>query len=193
MIKRLLISFIGFVLFPVFTATAQEKIPTQSVYVELGGAGLPFSFNYDFRFDKEKVDSWGMRVGAGGYALSGGDSFFSLPIMANKLIGKAPHYFEIGAGATLIAFKTASYSYCSDGYYDQNGNFICNNYIISPNDETSFILDINGSPSLMGTFNIGYRKIPIDGGFTWRINISPIFNDNGFWPLWLGVSFGYAF
>jgi hypothetical protein len=45
----------------------------------------------------------------------------------------------------------------------------------------------------MGTMNIGYRKIPVDGGFTWRVNLTPIFNNNGFWPLFAGVGFGYAF
>jgi len=187
------ISFLFIGLF--FTAAysfAQEKLPTQAVYVELGGAGLPFSFNYDFRFDKDRLDSWGMRVGAGGYALSN-ENFFTLPIQINKLMGKGPHYFEMGAGATLVAFKTSSYSFCRSGSYDQFGNFICDDTFISRSDETEFILDINGSPNLMGTLTLGYRRIPVDGGFTWRANLTPIFNSNGFWPLWFGVGFGYAF
>jgi hypothetical protein len=189
--NRILILFLGFI-FIANISVAQDKIPTQSVYVELGGAGLPFSFNYDFRFEKERIDTWGMRLGVGGYAI-GDESFFSLPVQINKLFGKGPHYFEIGAGATLVAFKTPSYSYCNNYTYDQDGNFICEGSFTSPSDETSFILDIKGSPNLMGTFNLGYRRIPVDGGFTWRANLSPIFNSNGFWPLWFGVSFGYAF
>jgi hypothetical protein len=59
--------------------------------------------------------------------------------------------------------------------------------------DKNFILPVDGSPSLMGTMNIGYRKIPVDGGFTWRVNLTPIFNNNGFWPLFAGVGFGYAF
>jgi hypothetical protein len=45
----------------------------------------------------------------------------------------------------------------------------------------------------MGTMNIGYRKIPENGGFTWRVNLTPIFNNNGFWPLFAGIGLGYAF
>ncbi len=174
-----------------FYAQAQDTLPTRSVYVELGGAGLPYSFNYDFRFDKTRMDSWGMRVGAGGYTTSD-ESFFSLPVMVNKLYGKGPHYFEMGFGLTFFAFDEEDYSYCSSGYYDSNGNFICDSYV-EQDSYYEFILPVDGSPSLMGTMNFGYRRVPVDGGFTWRVNLTPIFNNNGFWPLYAGLGFGYAF
>lgn len=181
------------VCFSSFALYAQEvgSLPsTKSIYVELGGAGLPYSFNYDFRFDRSRVDSWGMRLGFGGYALDG-DSFFSLPVQVNKLMGKGSHYFEIGVGATLLAFSEDDDTYCIDGYYDpDSGQYICSSY---ESDGYNFILDVDGSPSLMGTLNFGYRRVPADGGFTWKININPIFNNNGFWPLYGGVAFGYAF
>lgn len=171
---------------------AQENVtPYRSVYLELGGAGLAYSFNYDFRFDKSRMDSWGMRIGAGGYGTEG-DSFFSLPVMVNKLYGKGPHYFELGLGATFFAFNEPENStYCSNWYYDSNGNYVCNSYETYGGYE--FILPVDGSPSIMGTMNFGYRKIPVDGGFTWRFNLTPIFNNNGFWPLFAGIGFGYAF
>jgi hypothetical protein len=78
-----------------------KKVPHQSVFVELGGSGLAYSFNYDFRFDDSRMDSWGMRVGVGGYNIDG-DSFYSLPVLVNRLYGKGPHYFEVGAGVTLF-------------------------------------------------------------------------------------------
>ncbi len=131
-----------------------------------------------------------MRVGAGGYATEN-DSFFSLPVMANKLYGRGPHYFELGFGLTLFAFDEDNYSTCSNGYYDSNGNYICTSY--QDDSYYEFILPVDGSPSLMGTMNFGYRRVPVDGGFTWRINLTPIFNNNGFWPLYAGVGFGYAF
>lgn len=170
---------------------AQESLPTKSVFLELGGAGLPYSFNYDFRFNKERMDSWGMRVGAGGYATEN-DSFFSLPVMVNKLYGKGPHYFELGFGLTFFAFDDDNYeyTYCESGYYGPNGTYICTSYGQSGYE---FILPVDGSPSLMGTMNFGYRRVPVDGGFTWRVNLTPIFNNNGFWPLYAGVGFGYAF
>jgi hypothetical protein len=63
--KKILITLILFCF--VLSVNAQDKLPTQSVYLELGGAGLIYSFNYDFRFDNQRMDGWGMRVGAGGY------------------------------------------------------------------------------------------------------------------------------
>lgn len=178
----------------VFSVWAQDTpLPTRSVFIELGGAGLPYSFNYDFRFDKERMDSWGMRIGAGGYATEN-DSFFSLPVMVNKLYGKGPHYFEMGFGLTFFAFDEGEgdYQYCSSWYYDSNGNYVCNSYVVQESNY-EFILPVDGSPSLMGTMNFGYRRVPVDGGFTWRVNLTPIFNNNGFWPLYAGVGFGYAF
>ncbi|PZX54852.1 hypothetical protein [Algoriphagus chordae] len=173
-----------------FAQEAESRPATQSIFVELGGAGLPYSFNYDFRFNKTKVDSWGMRVGFGGYAVDQ-SSFFSLPVMVNKLLGKGPHYFEVGFGATFFTFDNSNSDYCIDGTYDPNtGIYTCTTYESS---DYNFILDVDSSPSLMGTLNFGYRRVPVDGGFTWKININPIFNNNGFWPLYAGVGFGYAF
>ncbi|WP_075351404.1 hypothetical protein [Algoriphagus marinus] len=180
-------------IFFMLSASAQEfesKVPSKSIYVELGGAGLPYSFNYDFRFDKSKVEGWGMRVGLGGYTTTN-ESFFSAPIMVNRLYGKGVHFFEIGIGATVFAFDNDYSDYCISGYFDQNtGQYICQEYSSS---SYSFILDVDGSPSVMGTMNFGYRRIPVDGGFTWKVNLNPIFNNNGFWPLYAGVGFGYAF
>ncbi|MBB6325695.1 hypothetical protein FHS59_001310 [Algoriphagus iocasae] len=183
----LLLCFLGFATI----AQDSEELPsTKSIYVELGGPGLPYSFNYDFRIDKTRVDSWGMRLGFGGYAMNG-ESFFSLPVQVNRLMGKGPHYFEVGIGATFFTFSEDSNRYCVNGTYDsQTGEYICTSYETY---DYNFILDVDGSPSIMGTMNFGYRRVPIDGGFTWKININPIFNNNGFWPLYAGVGFGYAF
>ena len=183
---KTILSFL-FVVLVTFSAYSQEeKLPYQSLFLELGGAGLPYSFNYDFRFDKTKMDSWGMRVGLGGYSTQG-ESFFSMPFMVNKLYGKAPHYFEMGVGFTFFTFSENSY--CQNGYYNQNGEYVC----VSYGSDYSFILSVDGSPSAMGTLNFGYRKVPVDGGVTWRINLTPIFNNNGFWPLYVGLGLGYAF
>jgi hypothetical protein len=113
--------------------------------------------------------------------------------MVNRLFGKGVHFFEVGMGATFFAFEDKyNYTYCTNGTYGPNGEFICNSYS-SDESNYSFILDVDGSPSVMGTMNFGYRRIPVDGGFTWKVNLNPIFNNNGFWPLYAGVGFGYAF
>ncbi|MFM2251129.1 MAG: hypothetical protein RLZZ358_2059 [Bacteroidota bacterium] len=168
-----------------------QKVPHQSVFAELGGSGLAFSFNYDFRFDASRMDSWGMRVGAGGFKIDG-DSFYSFPVVVNRLYGKGPHYFEVGAGLTLFGQDDETYAYCSNSFLDSNGVNVCIDTVVSDSGQ-SFILPVDGPPSLMGTMNFGYRKVPVDGGLTWRVNLTPIFNNNGFWPLFAGVGIGYAF
>lgn len=161
---------------------------TRSVYAELGGPGLQYSLNYDFRFDKTNMNSWGMRIGAGGYALDG-DWFLSVPVMVNRLMGRGPHYFEVGMGATFLTYDL-NYDYftCNTG---PDGNQTCNKTTYQRS--YNFILPVDRSPSVMGTMNFGYRRVPMDGGFTWKVNLNPIFNNNGFWPLFAGVGIGYAF
>lgn len=188
--KRFILGLLLLISTQLVHAQEDTKLATQSIYMELGGPGLPYSFNYDFRFDKTRIDSWGMRVGFGGYAVDG-DSFFSLPVMVNKLYGKGNHFFEMGFGATFLAFNNETYYY-DNCYYDGNGNYICNP-VSSTSSGTSFILDIDGSPSIMGVMNFGYRRMPTDGGFMWKVNLNPIFNNNGFWPLFAGIGLGYAF
>jgi hypothetical protein len=90
---------------------------------------------------------------------------------------------------TFFGVNNEPYSYCQS--FDSNGN--CIGPLVTEESDVNFILPVDGSPSLMGTMNIGYRKIPVDGGFTWRVNLTPIFNNNGFWPLFAGIGFGYAF
>ncbi|HLT07691.1 MAG TPA: hypothetical protein VK014_09200 [Cyclobacteriaceae bacterium] len=163
---------------------------TRSVFVEVGGASMVYSFNYDFRFDKEKLDSWGMRVGAGGYKLSD-ESLFTLPIQATRVMGKGKNYFEVGAGLTFINYTSTYTVYDYNSYNPSTGQYSS----ISERKEKDyhFILDIGKTPTVVGTLNIGYRRIPEDGGFTYRINLTPLFNTNGFWPLFAGVGLGYAF
>jgi len=40
---------------------------------------------------------------------------------------------------------------------------------------------------------IGYRLQPKDGGFTFRATLNPLFIDNGFFPFYGGVGFGWKF
>ena len=184
--KNVLILFVLFII-SYMPGNAQD-IATQSVYVELGGAGLPYSVNYDFRFDKSRIDSWGMRIGAGGWAVKNGGysstSILTVPLQFTRLLGKDKHYFEVGGGATFMRYRR---TYNDWGFGGGGGG----NPVTFSN--WDFILDTGETPALMGTLNLGYRRIPTDGGFTFRANLNPIFNHNGFWPLWFGVGFGYAF
>lgn len=177
--KNLLILF-SLIFLVQFHGVAQEA-GAQSVYVELGGAGLAYSFNYDFRFDNNNINSWGMRIGAGGWARNdswGSEGLLTMPFQLNKLFGSRKHFFELGGGATFVYYRDRYEDWTGETYENKNFNFI---------------LDTGDTPAFMGTLNFGYRRIPVDGGFTFKANLTPIFNQNGFWPLWVGVGFGYAF
>ncbi len=56
--------------------------------------------------------------------------------------------------------------------------------------------DLGGDGNFSGTFghlNFGYRLQPLDGGFTFRAFITPVFGNGFFVPYYGGVSFGYKF
>ncbi len=167
-----------------------QSVPTRSAFVEIGGPSLVYSFNYDFRFDKQDLNSWGLRVGAGGYKLSE-EALLTVPVQVTRLLGNGRNYFEVGAGFTFINY-TDTYTHYDYSNYDPNtgespiiGRTTDKNY--------HFILDMGDTPAIVGTLNIGYRRIPENGGFTFRTNITPLFNAYGFWPLFAGVGLGYAF
>lgn len=60
--------------------------------------------------------------------------------------------------------------------------------------------DLDQTP-VIGTMTFGYRSQPVDGGFTWRIGLTPVFGaqnraDGGgifFIPWWAHISAGYSF
>ena len=47
--------------------------------------------------------------------------------------------------------------------------------------------------SSFGHVTFGYRIQPLEGGFSFRAAIVPVFNQHGFLPYYAGVSFGYKF
>lgn len=181
----------AFLLSLVFGLQAQEEnLPTQSVFVEIGGPSLVYTFNYDFRFDKTDMNSWGLRAGVGGYKLSD-EALLTIPIQATRLFGKGVHFFELGGGFTFINFKSTYSNYTMELNPD-TGEWI-EIFSEETRKDWNFILDIDKTPTVMGTLNFGYRRIPKNGGFTFRANITPIFNNHGFWPLFAGIGLGYAF
>jgi len=81
--------------------TAQRK---QSVYLELGGAGVFYSLNYDVRIFNRK-NGLGIRAGLSGL-IDGNRVDRLVPLQINYLIGKKKHQFEVGFGITHYTFKT---------------------------------------------------------------------------------------
>ena len=168
---------------------SDDNVKTNVIYGEILGPALAagFSLNYDFRFSSKSQAGFGMRVGFGGYA-SADNSAFAIPVMFNNLIGndEGKHFLELGLGATW--------------YYGDDPFFYLD------------IFDDNGeenSSTIFGALQIGYRKQPRDGGFSFRAGITPFFGladdyeyNNGreevvekfiFWPLNPHVSFGFSF
>ncbi|HAL83678.1 MAG TPA: hypothetical protein DCO83_16760 [Mucilaginibacter sp.] len=129
-------------------------------------AGLAFFFPgiTTHVFRSEKM---GLAEGLGSDLLStGGISLVSVPVQLNYLLGNNSKYFEIGLGATYASFNSAS-------------NFLA----FSP----------STSDKILGTMTFGYRYQPVDGGFSFRANIDPLFDSSNFIPYYFGVSFGYTF
>lgn len=146
----------------------------QAFYFEGFGSGLIMSFNYDTRFNKRN-DGIGGRIGASYFALDH-DGIFTLPVNINYLLGNNGHYFELGAGATFLSIKNER-SRHPDDY-----------------DETNEVLVYSGkSQNVLGNLTFGYRRQPINSGFSFRAGFSPVFFTGNFIPYWPHVSFGYKF
>ena len=168
---------------------AQQKntttIPGQtSFYAELGGPGILFSANIDRRFTKSAF-GFGGRIGLGfvtGYDIvtttspttqpypyynERQRSVVTVPIQLNYILGKpnSVSALEIGAGVTFAGKKLNIF----DDYYSNN----------------------KGS-SVFGTASFMYRRMPKDGGFSWRLGFSPVFTGGYIQPSG-AVSVGYNF
>jgi len=153
------------ILLLLFTATSSIKLTAQtaakSVYAELFGPGFA-SINFDSRF-AAKEDGLGGRIGFSYFSAGTNDKVFFFPAGLNYLLGKDErHYFEVGAGATLMS-------------------------------STQSIFDNNKSSSAFGYLQLGYRMQPKNGGFTFRVNMTPVFGKDFFIPYYFGISFGYKF
>lgn len=88
----------------------------KQIYGELGGNGLLFTANYDFRFG-QRQKGMGMRLGLGFFGGSGG-GVITVPVALNNLSGRAPNYLELGLGATYASFTD------SDDFFDDAGTIL---------------------------------------------------------------------
>ena len=119
-----------------------------------------------FNFDTRfapKEDGFGGRIGVGGFSIGGASAIF-LPIGVNYLLGKdSRNYFELGGGITPV-FLSEDFTGDDDSFSGTFGHLV-----------------------------FGYRMQPLDGGFTFRAFICPVFGEGGFIPYYAGLSFGYKF
>lgn len=140
----------------------------QSFYVEVGGPGF-ISANYDFRFHETR-NGIGARAGVGYFSVDG-ESFLTVPLQLNYLMGEAGHYFEMGIGASYVRNSYDFYSWTGNAEHNERKT----------------------DSKALGSLVFGYRKQPVDGGFTFRAGLSPILFDGDFIPYLPYVSFGYSF
>jgi len=164
--------------------TAQDgHVAGKLFYTELGGPGVIMSANYDMRFDTNSRLGFGFRMGVGfGTAeevinfppyhyYSRTVTYYSIPVGINYVFGNpnSENTFEVGAGASLLTKKVSLYNWgYSNNYDDDAGNFI-------------------------GFITFMYRSMPIDGGFSWRIGLTPIIGTAGsLYPMG-AIGIGYVF
>ena len=153
-------------------AQAQESnfsndFARNSIFVELLGNGVLYSLNYDHKF----FDHASARIGFSYIPLSGGSSsnpddrvqVLLVPILVNYLVGNGNSRLELGAGPLLAG--------------------------VSANVENETINGV-GNGGFTGT--IGYRLQPRDGGFLFRIGLTPIISAELF-QVWGGLSLGATF
>jgi len=136
------------------------------VFLEIGGAGLAISANYDMRVQIGQSNKlFGFRVGAG-YFQSGNNWVFTVPMQANYLYGKDGKYLEFGLGTTFLVSRGDNYS---------SKNFIFDN-------DTGFI----------ATGTIGVRYAPSNSHVNFRLAYVPIIDSDGLVNIG-GFSVGYTF
>lgn len=178
--KKLSLTIIaGILIFLQQGLQAQTNYPdrfNKAVFVEAFGQGLHATINYDMRLIKGRQDGPGFRVGMGGIVTGSSDydagllwtGVLGIPVGFNYLIGEKKSAFEAGIGLTPQKASTDLTSPTRPKVVNRNGW------------------------STNGFINLGYRFQPIDNGFTFRFNWTPVISSTGFISRF-GVSAGYAF
>jgi len=158
-------------------AAQEEIIANKLFYTELGGPSVIMSANFDARFKTGERLGFGYRLGIG-FGYNDGRSYYSIndeyssrtyysfPLGLNYVFGKpnSAHTFDVGAGITILTRKVALF------YYERTEP----GHVIMP-------------------LTFMYRLMPVNGGFSFRVGLTPIIGTGGdLFPMG-AVGFGYAF
>ena len=170
--------------------SAQENQSVSNLfYGELGGPGIIMSFNFDGRFKSNTNLGLGYRFGVGfgigdytkkeseikpdeGLQVEtyteGKRTVYSFPVGLNYILGKPnkASSFEVGGGVSFLTHKSSFYNYDFD------------------NEKKGYIL---------GYATFMYRLMPLDGGFSLRLGLTPIIGTAGYMYPMGAFSIGYAF
>ncbi|HEY0057112.1 MAG TPA: hypothetical protein VGB63_17310 [Pedobacter sp.] len=161
---------------------ATENTRARNIYVELAGPGLIYSANFDSRFGKTR-NGLGGRIGAG-YLKDDSEKIFTLPVGLNYLLGNGKHFFELGVGATYVAYD---FTIPNSTYYDPYSG--TTTVQVNDNDVDFHGIKDNGA---LGTMTFGYRLQPLTSGFSVRGQFNTLFGYGNFAP-YGGLSLGYTF
>lgn len=175
------LSLILFLLFFIYQNKANAQSETtdrhnKAIFVEAFGQGLQASVNYDMRIKKGVQDGLGFRVGIGGIFTGTADAdagpephgVLAFPLGINYLVGENRSAFEVGLGLMPHRAATPLHSPTKPKIIDENGW------------------------GTNGFLNIGYRFQPINNGFIFRFDWTPVFGDVGFISRF-GISAGFGF
>jgi len=157
----------------------EERIANKIFYTELGGPGLIMSANIDSRFKSNERLGLGFRLGAGfcigdfdGYINEWGyrdyvtRTYYSIPVGLNYLFGKSSSSstFEVGGGVTFLTRKVSLFYY-----------------------------DVEKPGNMIGFATFMYRRMPVNGGFSFRAGFTPIIGTSGdLFPMG-AVGIGFVF
>ena len=161
----------------------EERIANKLFYTELGGPGVYMSVNFDSRFQSKERLGFGFRLGAGfgvgniktrwvdhqwnyTYTEYIKRTYYTIPAGLNYVFGKpdSDQTFEVGAGATFLTHQVSLYT----REKEKEGHVI-------------------------GFFTFMYRKMPVNGGYSFRIGLTPIIGTAGELRAMGAIGFGYAF
>lgn len=140
-----------------------SQAKAKSYYLQIGGAGLAISANYDTRFNDER-NGWGYTVGIGGFSAEG-NSVITVPFQVNYLIGEHASMLQIGGGATFL---------------HSTGN------------NTGKTWSFDKITGFVATGSFGYRYQPEQKGISFKVEFVPIMYNEGVIPAG-GISIGYTF
>lgn len=170
-------------------SSTAETTPRKNLFIEVGGNAMAFNVVGETRF-KPGAGGWGIKVGAGGYATSY-EKLITVPVQLNYLASRNDRdFFEAGIGAGFLHYSddwSNSSSYTTVG---PNGQPII---VTQTYKDEVLNMELDSKNSVYGNMTLGYRRQPRDGGIMWGVALTPHFNQNGFWPVWVGLKLGYSF
>lgn len=164
------------------TTSSAEEAPTtdkrsakNAIYLDLAGPGLFYSINYDRVLTDDLSARIGLSYFSAGASAGGASASFSylaIPLTVSYLgIGSAANIFEVGGGGTFMRVE-------GSGVVDSGEDSVSG----------------GGSVTVMALTGIaGYRHQDPEGGFVFRIGVSPLVLTTGDVLPWGYLSLGAAF